>query len=119
MNDDDEGNSARQALLDWCNSVLNPQGLSVQNFTSSWQDGRAFCGLVNALEPDHIPLNEVPASTPIENMERAFDEAEELFSFPQVIDAEDVVENPDDLSIMTYVSYFRAYMVFSSPSPNV
>lgn len=110
MNDDDEGASARQALLDWCNSVLNPQGLSVANFTNSWQDGRAFCGLVNALEPDQIPLNEVPASQPIENMERAFDDAEELFSFPQVIDAEDVVENPDDLSIMTYVSYFRAYM---------
>jgi len=111
MAEDEESAGARQALLDWCNSVLNPQGLFVKNFTSDWQDGRCFCGLVNAIEPSHIPLNTVPASEAVGNMNKAFVEAEKLFGFPQVLDAVDVVENPDDLSIMTYVSYFRAYML--------
>jgi len=111
MADDEESANARQALLDWCNSVLNPQGLYVKNFTSDWQDGRCFCGLVNAIEPNHIPLNTVPASEAEKNMNKSFTEAEKLFGFPQVLDAIDVIENPDDLSIMTYVSYFRAYML--------
>lgn len=111
MADDEESANARQALLDWCNSVLNPQGLAVKNFTGDWQDGRCFCGLVNAIEPNHIPLNTVPANDAHNNMTKAFDSAEKLFNFPQVLDAEDVIENPDDLSIMTYVSYFRAYML--------
>jgi len=111
MAEDEESANARQALLDWCNSVLNPQGLYVKNFTHDWQDGRCFCGLVNAIEPSHIPLNTVPASDAMNNNNKAFVAAEQLFGFPQVLDAIDVVENPDDLSIMTYVSYFRAYML--------
>jgi filamin len=111
MADDEESANARQALLDWCNSVLNPQGLYVKNFTHDWQDGRSFCGLVNAIEPNQIPLNTVPASDAQNNMNKAFNAAEQLFGFPQVLDAIDVIENPDDLSIMTYVSYFRAYML--------
>jgi len=111
MADDEESANARQALLDWCNSVLNPQGLFVKNFTSDWQNGRCFCGLVNAIEAGHIPLDSVPASDAMNNNTKAFDAAEQLFGFPQVLDAIDVVENPDDLSIMTYVSYFRAYML--------
>jgi filamin len=111
MADDEESASARQALLDWCNSVLNPQGLYVKNFTHDWQDGRCFCGLVNAIEPNSIPLNTVPASEAEKNMNKAFQSAEQQFGFPQVLDAIDVIENPDDLSIMTYVSYFRAYML--------
>jgi filamin len=111
MADDEESANARQALLDWCNSVLNPQGLYVKNFTHDWQDGRSFCGLVNAIEPNQIPLNTVPASEAEKNMNKAFTSAEQLFGFPQVLDAIDVIENPDDLSIMTYVSYFRAYML--------
>eukprot|EP01128_Nolandella_sp_AFSM9_P007577 TRINITY_DN41_c0_g1_i1.p1 TRINITY_DN41_c0_g1~~TRINITY_DN41_c0_g1_i1.p1 ORF type:complete len:1432 (-),score=481.49 TRINITY_DN41_c0_g1_i1:80-4375(-) len=111
VGEDEDSANARKALLEWCNSVLNPQGIYVKNFTRDWTDGRAFCGLVNAIEPNRIPLNEVPAETAESNMERAFDDAEDLFGFPQVLDAIDVIENPDDLSIMTYVSYFRAYML--------
>jgi len=111
MAEDEESAGARAALLEWCNSVLNPQGLYVKNFTGDWQDGRCFCGLVNAIEPNNIPLNTVPASEAEKNMNKAFTNAEQLFGFPQVLDAIDVIENPDDLSIMTYVSYFRAYML--------
>jgi len=100
--------SAKQALLDWCNRVLNPQGIEVKNFKSDWQDGRAFCGLVNALEPSTIDLASL--SDPEQSLNLSFNQAEKLFSFPKVLDAVDVIENPDELSNMTYISYFRGYM---------
>jgi len=106
----DEGRSAKQALLEWCNKVLNPQGIIVINFKDSWQDGRAFCGLVDALEPNAIPLEECPPTNAENNLNRAFDTAERLFQFPKVLDAPDVIDHPDELSIMTYVSYFRAFL---------
>jgi filamin len=43
-------------------------------------------------------------------MDRAFKDGVDLFKIPQLLDAEDVVSNPDELSIMTYVAYYRAYM---------
>jgi len=109
--EDPEVGKARQLLLEWCNSVLNPQGLSVQNFKDSWQDGRSFLGLVNALEPGSINLENHPGTEASNNMNHAFEKAEQLFAFPKVLDAVDVIENPDELSIMTYVSYFRAYLM--------
>ena len=36
--------------------------------------------------------------------------AEAKFEIPPVVDAEDVVEEPEEHSIMTYVSYFRDYL---------
>eukprot|EP01126_Amoeba_proteus_P002729 TRINITY_DN10875_c0_g1_i5.p1 TRINITY_DN10875_c0_g1~~TRINITY_DN10875_c0_g1_i5.p1 ORF type:complete len:627 (-),score=128.39 TRINITY_DN10875_c0_g1_i5:614-2494(-) len=109
--DVDPNQTVRQALLEWCNSVLNPQGLNVTNFTRDWSDGRCFCGLVNALQQGHIDLATCPASNAQKNLNRAFGDAQELFGFPQVLDAVDVIENPDELSIMTYVSYFRGYLL--------
>jgi len=44
-------------------------------------------------------------------MNLAFDKGLQLFAFPKVLDAVDVIDNPDELSIMTYVSYYRAYLM--------
>jgi hypothetical protein len=109
---DDAMDSAKQALLDWCNRVLNPQGIEVKNFKSDWQDGRAFCGLVNALEHNTIDLGAL--KDPEHNLNLSFNTAEQLFNFPKVLDAVDVIENVDELSNMTYISYFRGYMTANS-----
>lgn len=106
----DEEMGGRSALLEWCNNVLNPQGLSVSNFTSSWKDGRAFCGLVNALEPGVINLADCPPENAVSNLDRSFDESWTRFHFPKLLDAIEVAETPDELSILTYVSYFRQYL---------
>jgi len=108
--DQEMGMSFRDGLLAWCNRVLNPQGIFVKNFTDSWQDGRAFCGLVNVLEPGFVDLAQRPPEKAKENMDFAFDTAEEKFEFPKLLDAVDVIEYPDDLSIMTYVSYYKHWL---------
>eukprot|EP01126_Amoeba_proteus_P001005 TRINITY_DN10288_c0_g2_i11.p1 TRINITY_DN10288_c0_g2~~TRINITY_DN10288_c0_g2_i11.p1 ORF type:complete len:932 (+),score=251.20 TRINITY_DN10288_c0_g2_i11:204-2999(+) len=104
------GGGGQQELLDWCNSVLNPQGLSVSDFKKSWQDGRAFCGLVNALEPGTIDLESTVSSPAEENMEIAFEMGNKLFNFARLLEAIDIIEDPDDLSIMCYVSFYRGYL---------
>jgi hypothetical protein len=63
---------------------LTFQGIHVKNFTDSWQDGRAFCGLINVLKPAHIDLGTRTAEKAEENMDMAFNAAEEHFEFPKV-----------------------------------
>jgi len=104
------GLSLRSALLEWCNNVLQPQGITVKNFTENWKDGRAFCGLVNALQPNTIPLSECNPENAVTNLNRAFNKAHDLFKFPKMLEAEDLVQVQDELSIITYVSYFRGYL---------
>jgi len=105
---DDDPGGVKAALLAWVNSVINPQGLHVSDFKGSWTDGKPFCGLVNALQPGQIDL--ATCGEPITNMDRAFADSLSLFNIPKILDAIDVVEHPDELSIMTYAAYFRAYL---------
>jgi hypothetical protein len=74
----------------------------------SWADGTFFCGLVNALQPGAIDVQALDKSDPRTNLELAFKRAEELCQIPILLDVEDMLEGkPDELSVMTYVSYFR------------
>eukprot|EP01126_Amoeba_proteus_P048651 TRINITY_DN5642_c0_g1_i5.p1 TRINITY_DN5642_c0_g1~~TRINITY_DN5642_c0_g1_i5.p1 ORF type:complete len:909 (-),score=226.19 TRINITY_DN5642_c0_g1_i5:318-3044(-) len=114
--DAEMGLSFRDGLLAWCNRVLNPQGVYVKNFTDSWQDGRAFSGLVNVLQPNYIDLSTVVPEKAEDNINHALNSAETLFHFPKLLDARDVINTPDDLSIMTYVSYYKHYIATKGPA---
>jgi len=112
---DDPNAGPKKALLEWCNKVLNPQGVYVKDFTSSWQDGAAFCGLVNVLQPGEIDLSKLDREgDKLNNMNQAFNKSEELFQIAKLLDAEDVLKSPDELSVMSYVSLFRAYVRVAS-----
>jgi hypothetical protein len=115
---DDANAAPKRALLEWANSVLNPQGVYVKDFTSSWQDGAGFCGLVNAIEAGSIDLSQlnlVDADERLKNLNKGFEMGEEKFGIAHLIDAEDVAKSPDELSIMSYVSLYRAYLAQVSP----
>ena len=48
---------ARNALLQWCKEIITPKfGIHVENFGSSWRDGRAFVALISALNPGNVTL---------------------------------------------------------------
>lgn len=105
--EDEDPGGLKSALLEWVNRQIVPQGLRVYDFKSSWSDGRAFCGLVNALQPGLMNLPD--CTDPKKNMDDSFQHSLTNFRIPKILDAEDVINHPDDLSIMTYVAYFRAY----------
>ena len=96
--------SGKKLLIRWV-SIAIPRS-KVANFTTAWNDGLALSALVDyckpGLIPDHASLN---PSNGLENIKNAMDIAEKELGVPQVMHPEDMaVENPDELSVMTYVS---------------
>jgi Calponin homology (CH) domain/NAD:arginine ADP-ribosyltransferase len=98
---DQEGESARGQLLAWVNSKL--PNVPVSNFSGDWSDAKALDALVHALRGDVCPSDAIV--DPEVLAAHAFELAEESFDIPQLLDPEDI--GLDELSMMTYVSYFR------------
>ena len=73
----------------------------------------AFNALIEALRPDLRPVINYEALNNklyIENLNKAFDIAQKHLGIPKLLDAEDVdTPEPDEKSIMTYVSLFFHY----------
>lgn len=103
-----EGNSAKQELLEWVRSKI-PQ-YDIKNFTSDWQSGKALCALAEAVLPGQMNLPGDFSGNPVRDAHMGMTKALENMSIPQILDAEDMVQNPDELSNMTYISYFRDYL---------
>ena len=78
-----KGGAGKDELLKWCQSVLNPQGIEVKNFTNSWKDGRAFAGLVNHLKPGSFDNpSDLSPDDAKDTMTDAFDVAQKDFDIP-------------------------------------
>lgn len=49
------GVSKRNALIKWCQEKLSLyKGIEIKNFSSSWNDGLAFCALLHSYIPDQL-----------------------------------------------------------------
>lgn len=73
------GGSKRNALLKWCqNKTIGYRNIDITNFSSSWNDGLAFCALMHSYLPRKVPYDTL---TPIEkrrNFSIAFSAAESV-----------------------------------------
>eukprot|EP01104_Vermistella_antarctica_P021448 TRINITY_DN96_c0_g1_i1.p1 TRINITY_DN96_c0_g1~~TRINITY_DN96_c0_g1_i1.p1 ORF type:complete len:543 (-),score=221.77 TRINITY_DN96_c0_g1_i1:203-1768(-) len=104
--------TAKEGLLMWCRKktkgyrdVCPP---SLNNFTTDWQNGLAFCALIHRHRPDLLNYDDLNKENAAENLELAFKIAEDDLDIPRLLDVEDIVgvSRPDERSIMTYVSEF-------------
>uniref|UniRef100_A0A3Q3GCV7 Smoothelin-like n=1 Tax=Labrus bergylta TaxID=56723 RepID=A0A3Q3GCV7_9LABR len=69
--------NVKQMLLDWCRAKTEPyEGVNIQNFSSSWKDGIAFCALVHRFFPDAFEYSILNPNKPRENFLLAFSTAE-------------------------------------------
>lgn len=55
---------------------LFPQHVDIQNFSSSWSNGMAFCALVHNFFPDAFDYSALSPSNRRQNFEVAFSAAE-------------------------------------------
>lgn len=62
-------------LSNWLPSGIK-QGVDIQNFSSSWKDGIAFCALVHRFFPDAFEYSILNPNKPRENFQLAFTTAE-------------------------------------------
>jgi len=97
-----------QDLLQWVNATV-PE-FHVKNFKGDWKDGKVLYALVNAVKPGAVDPALSVTLAPIDRAGKAIAAAKVSMNIPELIDANDMVsDHSDDLSTMTYVSFFRAY----------
>ncbi|XP_078467995.1 cytospin-A isoform X2 [Lampetra planeri] len=105
------GGSKRNALLKWCQKKTEGyQNIDITNFSSSWNDGLAFCALLHTYLPAHIPYAELCSQDKKRNLTLAFQAAESVGIKP-TLDINDMVhtERPDWQSVMHYVTAIYKY----------
>ncbi|XP_062307806.1 smoothelin isoform X2 [Osmerus eperlanus] len=107
-------NSIKQMLLDWCRAKTRSyENVEIQNFSSCWSDGMAFCALVHNFFPEAFDYSELTPSNRRHNFEVAFSTAERLADCPQLLDVEDMVQmrEPDWKCVYTYLQEFYRGLV--------
>ncbi|XP_053324519.1 smoothelin isoform X2 [Spea bombifrons] len=107
-------NSIKQMLLDWCKAKTRGyEHVNIQNFSSSWSDGMAFCALVHNFFPDAFDYSQLIPQNRRQNFDLAFSAAEKHADCPQLLDAEDMVRmrEPDWKCVYTYIQEFYRCLV--------
>ncbi|KAK2837234.1 hypothetical protein Q5P01_014446 [Channa striata] len=98
-------NSIKQMLLDWCRAKTRSyEHVDIQNFSSSWSDGMAFCALVHNFFPEAFDYSSLSPSNRRKNFEVAFSSAEKLVDCPQLLDVDDMIRSPPKTQPWTYVN---------------
>jgi len=100
------GGSKRNALLKWCQSrTASFSNIDITNFSSSWNDGLAFCAIMYNYQPETIPYNELNTMDKRRNFSLAFKAAESV-GIPCNLQSNDMVamERPDWQAVMCFIT---------------
>uniref|UniRef100_A0A915JKI8 EH domain-binding protein 1 n=1 Tax=Romanomermis culicivorax TaxID=13658 RepID=A0A915JKI8_ROMCU len=112
----DNENDTSSDLMTWCKNVTrNYKNVKIDDFSTSWRNGLAFCAMIHHFRPDLIDYELLDAKNIYKNCSLAFDTAANLGA-PKIISPADMVvlAIPDKIAVMTYVSLLRD--LFTSPS---
>ncbi|XP_038152145.1 protein-methionine sulfoxide oxidase mical3b-like isoform X2 [Cyprinodon tularosa] len=100
-------------LLTWCQQQTHGyRGVTVCDLTTSWKSGLALCALIHRCRPDLIDYDRLDESSVEENIQLAFDVAEQEFGISPLMTVEEMssVGEPDSLSMVMYLS--QLYQVY-------
>uniref|UniRef100_G1QE65 Smoothelin like 1 n=1 Tax=Myotis lucifugus TaxID=59463 RepID=G1QE65_MYOLU len=98
--------SVKNMLLEWCRAMTrNYEHVDIQNFSSSWSSGMAFCALIHKFFPDAFDYAELDPTKRRHNFTLAFSTAEKLADCAQLLEVDDMVRLavPDSKCVYTYI----------------
>ncbi|XP_013412551.1 smoothelin-like protein 1 isoform X5 [Lingula anatina] len=101
-------NTIKQQILNFAQANTQEYknyGVNITNFSSSWNDGMAFCALIHHFFPDAFDFTNLDSKNRRANFTLAFDTAEQKADIAPLLDVEDMVrmENPDWKCVFTYI----------------
>ncbi|XP_040016074.2 uncharacterized protein LOC120807776 [Gasterosteus aculeatus] len=106
------GGSRRNSLLRWCQSrTRSYKNIEITNFSSSWDDGLAFCAVYHTYLPNVIPYDALNPADQKENLDLAFKTGERV-GIKATLTAEEMLKanGPDWQQVLGYVeSIFRHF----------
>ncbi|XP_076612438.1 uncharacterized protein LOC143336269 isoform X2 [Chaetodon auriga] len=106
------GGSRRNSLLRWCQSrTQGYKNIEITNFSSSWEDGLAFCAVYHTYLPTHIPYDSLDPADKKENLDLAFKTGESV-GITATLSMEEMLKanGPDWQKVLGYVeSIFRHF----------
>ncbi|XP_034103360.1 cytospin-A isoform X2 [Drosophila albomicans] len=105
------GGSKRNALLKWCqNKTVGYRNIDITNFSSSWNDGLAFCAILHSYLPDRIPYDTLSPVNKRRNFSLAFAAAESV-GITTTLNINDMcqIERPDWTQVMSYITAIYKY----------
>uniref|UniRef100_A0A3P9API9 Smoothelin-like 1 n=2 Tax=Esox lucius TaxID=8010 RepID=A0A3P9API9_ESOLU len=101
------GGSIKQKVLSWCaNKTRNYKGVCIENFSSSWCDGMAFCALIHRFFPDAFDYSTLNPAEREKNFTLAFHTAETMADCCPLLEVGDMIlmgDKPDPMCVFTYV----------------
>ena len=92
--------------MKWCKTkTTDYPGIDITNFSSSWNDGLAFCAILHTYLKDKIPYESLNPEDKQRNFSIAF-KAAETVGIPTTLDLNELIsqERPDWHKIMAYVT---------------
>ncbi|XP_047429220.1 cytospin-A-like isoform X2 [Mugil cephalus] len=106
------GGSRRNSLLRWCQSrTQGYKNIEITNFSSSWEDGLAFCAVYHTYLPTHIPYDSLNPDEKRDNLDLAFKTGESV-GITATLTVEEMLkaDGPDWQRVLGYVeSIFRHF----------
>ncbi|CAH1959252.1 unnamed protein product [Acanthoscelides obtectus] len=103
----------KDRLLYWCRMKTKEyENVQLDNFSSSWADGLAFCALIHHFLPDAFDYHKLTPKDRRHNFELAFKVADEKADIFPLLDVDDMMatRKPDWKCVFTYVqSIYRRF----------
>ncbi|XP_061416975.1 uncharacterized protein LOC133348269 [Lethenteron reissneri] len=104
----------KQMLLEWCRAKTRGyEHVDIQNFSTSWSDGLAFCALIHHFFPEAFDFSELEPRNRRHNFDLAFTTAEKLAACDPLLEVDDMLRmgpRPDPKCVFTYVQWLCQHL---------
>ena len=97
---------AKDKILYYCQHITKGYPVEVKNVTTSFSDGGILACMIHAKKPNLINPKKILESKDFNaNLSELINTLEKDFNVPHLINPEDIIEEPEEKSMMTFLSY--------------